>query len=107
MKIRVLGSSAGGGFPQWNCNCANCSGLRNNTIKARARTQSSICVSGDGVNWVLFNASPDVLKQFQEFPSLQPARAIRDTGMVGIILIDSQIDHTTGLLMLREGTQKR
>ena len=81
MKIRVLGSSAGGGFPQWNCNCANCTGLRNNTIKARARTQSSICISGDGINWVLFNASPDVLKQFQEFPLLQPARAIRDTGM--------------------------
>jgi len=64
-------------------------------------------VSGDGVNWVLFNASPDVLKQFQDFAPLQPARTIRDTGMVGIVLIDAQIDHTTGLLMLREGTLKR
>jgi pyrroloquinoline quinone biosynthesis protein B len=107
MHIHVLGSGAGGGFPQWNCNCHNCDGLRKGTIKARPRTQSSICVSGDGVNWVLFNASPDVLKQFQDFPPLQPARAIRDTGLVGIILIDAQIDHTTGLLMLREGTQKR
>ncbi len=107
MLIHVLGSGAGGGFPQWNCNCHNCSGLRRGTIKARARTQSSIAVSGDGTNWVLFNASPDVLKQFQDFPAMQPARAIRDTGMVGIILIDAQIDHTTGLLMLREGTQRR
>ncbi|GBG12781.1 pyrroloquinoline quinone biosynthesis protein B [Novimethylophilus kurashikiensis] len=107
MLIHVLGSGAGGGFPQWNCNCHNCSGLRKGTIKARARTQSSIAVSGDGTNWVLFNASPDVLKQFQDFPAMQPARAIRDTGMVGIILIDAQIDHTTGLLMLREGTVKR
>ncbi|HEY3326521.1 MAG TPA: pyrroloquinoline quinone biosynthesis protein PqqB [Novimethylophilus sp.] len=107
MLIHVLGSGAGGGFPQWNCNCHNCDGLRKGTIKARARTQSSIAVSGDGTNWVLFNASPDVLKQFQDFPAMQPARAIRDTGMVGIILIDAQIDHTTGLLMLREGQQKR
>jgi pyrroloquinoline quinone biosynthesis protein B len=107
MHIHVLGSGAGGGFPQWNCNCPNCAGVRKGTIKARARTQSSITVSGDGVNWVLFNASPDVLKQFQEFAPLQPARAIRDTGVVGIVLIDAQIDHTTGLLMLREGTVRR
>lgn len=107
MHIHVLGAGAGGGFPQWNCNCHNCDGLRKGTIKARARTQSSICVSGDGVNWVLFNASPDVLKQIQEFGPLQPGRALRDTGIVGIVLIDAQIDHTTGLLMLREGQVKR
>jgi pyrroloquinoline quinone biosynthesis protein B len=107
MHIHVLGAGAGGGFPQWNCNCHNCDGLRKGTIKARARTQSSICVSGDGVNWVLFNASPDVLKQIQEFGPLQPGRALRDTGIVGIVLIDAQIDHTTGLLMLREGQVRR
>ena len=107
MHIHVLGAGAGGGFPQWNCNCHNCDGLRKGTIKARARTQSSICVSGDGINWVLFNASPDVLKQVQEFAPLQPGRALRDTGIVGIVLIDAQIDHTTGLLMLREGQVKR
>ena len=107
MHIHVLGSGAGGGFPQWNCNCRNCDGLRKGTLNARARTQSSICVSGDGVNWVLFNASPDVLRQFQDFPALQPARQLRDTGVAGIVLIDAQIDHTTGLLMLREGTLRR
>ncbi|MFM9913705.1 MAG: pyrroloquinoline quinone biosynthesis protein PqqB [Methylophilaceae bacterium] len=107
MHIHVLGAAAGGGFPQWNCNCPNCDGLRKGTIKATKRTQSSICVSGDDINWVLFNTSPDVLQQIQDFAPLQPGRAIRDSGIVGIVLIDAQIDHTTGLLMLREGKVKR
>jgi pyrroloquinoline quinone biosynthesis protein B len=103
MRIRVLGSGAGGGFPQWNCNCPNCDGVRKGTIKAKTRTQSSIAISGDNTNWVLFNASPDILTQFRSFPELQPARAIRDTAVRSVVLMDAQIDHTTGLLMLREG----
>ncbi len=103
MKIRVLGSAAGGGFPQWNCNCTNCHGLRHNTLNATARTQSSIAVSTDNRNWLLFNTSPDILKQLESFPAIQPKEGIRDTGIKAIMLIDSQIDHTTGLLMLREG----
>ncbi|ETX06874.1 MAG: pyrroloquinoline quinone biosynthesis protein PqqB [Candidatus Entotheonella gemina] len=103
MRIHVLGSAAGGGFPQWNCNCYNCHGLRRGEIKATARTQSSIAISGDGVGWVLTNASPDIRTQLEAFPAMQPARAIRDTGITGIVLMDSQIDHTTGLLILREG----
>jgi len=103
MQIRVLGAAAGGGFPQWNCNCRNCDGVRKGTIRAQPRTQSSIAVSADGVDWVLFNASPDVLAQIKSFPALQPARAIRDTGIRAVVLMDGQIDHTTGLLMLREG----
>ncbi|HTS52974.1 MAG TPA: pyrroloquinoline quinone biosynthesis protein PqqB [Burkholderiales bacterium] len=103
MQVTVLGAAAGGGFPQWNCNCRNCDGVRRATVRAQARTQSSIAVSADGVDWVLFNASPDVLAQIKSFPALQPARAIRDTGIRGIVLVDGQIDHTTGLLMLREG----
>lgn len=103
MFVRVLGSAAGGGFPQWNCNCPNCHGVRNKTINAVTRTQSSIAVSADGVDWVLFNTSPDLLAQLAAFPALQPARAIRDTAIKAIVYIDSQIDHTTGLLMLREG----
>jgi pyrroloquinoline quinone biosynthesis protein B len=103
MRVHVLGSAAGGGFPQWNCNCSNCGGLRQGRIKARARTQSSIAVSSDGVGWVLFNASPDIRTQLEAFPAMQPARSLRDTGIIGIVLIDSQIDHTTGLLVLREG----
>ncbi len=103
MRIRVLGSAAGGGFPQWNCNCPNCDGVRKGTIEASPRTQSSIAISSDNVNWLLFNASPDILAQFQRFPELQPGRAIRDTAVKGIVLMDAQIDHTTGLFMLREG----
>ena len=107
MKIRVLGASAGGGFPQWNCNCPNCDGVRKGKIKAKPRTQSSIAISENNLDWILFNASPDVLAQIKAFPSLQPARSIRDTAIKAIILIDSQIDHTTGLLMLREGKGRK
>ena len=102
MRIRVLGSSAGGGFPQWNCNCTNCKGLRNGTIKAQARTQSSIAISATGLDWLLVNASPDILKQISQTPDLQPARAVRDSGIAAVLLMDAQIDHVTGLLMLRE-----
>lgn len=103
MKILVLGSAAGGGYPQWNCNCRNCLGLRRGTMRARRRTQSSIAVTSDSLNWVLVNASPDILAQLAANPALQPARAVRDTGLSAIILVDSQIDHTAGLFMLREG----
>ncbi|MCY1401286.1 Coenzyme PQQ synthesis protein B [compost metagenome] len=103
MHIQILGSAAGGGFPQWNCNCANCKGIRDGSLNAKARTQSSIALSDDGVHWVLCNASPDIRAQLQGFAPLQPARALRDTGIAAIILLDSQIDHTTGLLSLREG----
>jgi len=103
MHIQILGSAAGGGFPQWNCNCANCDGFRKGTLKAQARTQSSIAVSADGERWILFNASPDIRAQLASFAPMQPARAVRDTGIHAIVLMDSQIDHTTGLLMLREG----
>jgi pyrroloquinoline quinone biosynthesis protein B len=104
VRVRVLGSAAGGGFPQWNCNCRNCDGLRRGRIRARARTQSSVAVSADGASWILFDASPDILAQLQAFPEAQPARAIRDTALLGIVLTDSQVDHTRGLLMLREGS---
>lgn len=105
MRIHVLGAGAGGGFPQWNCNCRNCDGVRKGSIRALARTQSSITLSADDENWVLFNASPDVLQQLRSFPALQPARALRDTAIRAIVLIDAQIDHTTGLYMLREHRQ--
>jgi len=106
VKIRVLGSAAGGGFPQWNCNCRNCSGLRAGTLHAFARTQSSIAVCGrGGASWALINASPDILAQLKANPDLQPGRAPRDTAIAGIVLVDGQIDHTTGLFMLRESTK--
>jgi pyrroloquinoline quinone biosynthesis protein B len=103
MKIRVLGSGAGGGFPQWNCNCHNCHRLRHKEMQGIARTQSSIAVSTDDHNWLLFNTSPDIRAQLEAFPAIWPKEGVRDTGIKAIMLIDSQIDHTTGMLMLREG----
>ena len=107
MKIRVLGSAAGGGFPQWNCNCPNCAGVRDGSVAATRRSQSSIAASGDGQSWVLFNASPDLLSQIRGFAALQPARALRDTAISDVVLVDAQLDHTLGLLMLREGKRLR
>jgi pyrroloquinoline quinone biosynthesis protein B len=106
MKIRVLGAAAGGGFPQWNCNCRNCAGVRSGTVRARARTQSSIAVRGaDATGWALVNVSPDITAQLQANPAFQPGRALRDCAITGIVLVDGQVDHTTGLYMLRESTR--
>jgi pyrroloquinoline quinone biosynthesis protein B len=107
VKVMVLGSAAGGGFPQWNCNCNNCCGVRSGSLDAIPRTQSSIAVSVDGERWILFNASPDIRSQLEANPPLQPKRGRRDTGVHGVVLADSQIDHTTGLLFLREGCPRR
>ncbi len=107
MKVMVLGSAAGGGFPQWNCNCNNCCGVRSGSLDAIPRTQSSIAVSVDGERWILLNASPDIRSQLEANPPLQPKRGRRDTGVHGVVLADSQIDHTTGLLFLREGCPLR
>ena len=109
MKIRVLGAAAGGGFPQWNCNCRNCDGVRKGNVRAtaahaivhrRQRRRAS--------NWVLFNASPDLLAQYKSFRGAAArTRHARYGDPFGIVLMDAQIDHTTGLLMLREGTPAR
>lgn len=104
MRIRVLGAGAGGGFPQWNCNCHNCKRIRNGEMRGLKRTQSSIAISSDGDNWLLFNASPDIRAQLEAFPDCHPREGVRDSRIKAVILIDSQIDHTTGLLMLREST---
>lgn len=103
MKIRILGSAAGGGFPQWNCHCNNCRRLRQGSVRAISRTQSSIAVSLDEERWVLINASPDIRQQIIQTPQLQSSHQQRDSGIHAVILVDSQIDHATGLLMLREG----
>ena len=103
MRITILGAAAGGGFPQWNCNCRNCAGVRSGAVRAKARTQSSIFIRpDDSVDGILFNASPDILEQIRSSPTLQPARTTRDTAIAGVVLMDGQIDHATGLFMLRE-----
>ncbi len=102
MWLRVLGSAAGGGYPQWNCSCPTCRAVRDGTRLARARTQSSIAVSPDRERWFLFNASPDIRAQFEAFPGLHPGDH-RATPLQAVLLTDAEIDHTLGLLLLREG----
>jgi pyrroloquinoline quinone biosynthesis protein B len=101
MRVRVLGSAAGGGFPQWNCACPNCRGVREGRIAAEPRLQESVAVSGDGMRWVMLNASPDVAQQINAFPPLHP-RATRSTPIAAIVLTNGDLDHCLGLLMLRE-----
>ena len=101
MLVRVLGSAAGGGFPQWNCGCANCAGMRRGELRATARTQESVAVSADGFTWFLVNASPEIRQQIEAFPGLHP-RSLRDTPIAGIVLTSGDLDHCLGLLSLRE-----
>lgn len=102
MKIKVLGSAAGGGFPQWNCNHPNSRRAREGDPAAPARTQSSIAVSGDGEHWFLFNASPDLRQQINDNAVLHPKTGLRHSPIQGVVLTNADVDHVTGLLTLRE-----
>ena len=101
MKVRVLGSAAGGGFPQWNCGCPNCIDVRAGARSVQARTQESVAVSADGESWFLLNASPEVRAQLESFPALHP-RGPRHSPIAGILLTNGDLDHCLGLLSLRE-----
>ena len=106
MRVRVLGSAAGGGFPQWNCACPACRAVRDGSRPARPRTQSSIAVSPDDRRWFLFNVSPDVRAQIESFPPLHPSSdplGGRAVPLQAVLLTDAELDHTLGLLLLREG----
>lgn len=104
MLVRILGSAAGGGVPQWNCRCPNCAAARAGSADVRPRTQSSVAVSADGQAWFLLNVSPDVRQQVLAFPALGPAaESSRGTAIAGCVLTDAELDHTAGLLFLREG----
>ena len=102
MWLRVLGSAAGGGFPQWNCACPGCRAVREGSRPCRPRTQSSVAVSADRRRWFLLNASPDVRTQIESFPTMHP-RGDRATPLEAVLLTDAELDHTLGLLLLREG----
>lgn len=101
MLVRVLGSAAGGGFPQWNCACVNCRGVRKGLIAASPRMQESICLSADDGDWFLVNASPDIRSQIESFGRLHP-RQSRATPIQAIFLTNGDLDHCLGLLSLRE-----
>ena len=101
IRIRILGSAAGGGLPQWNCLCANCAAARNGEIAPR--TQSSIAVSADNQRWFLVNASPDLPRQIESTPALQPQLgSLRNSPIAGVLLTNADLDHTLGLLLLRQ-----
>jgi len=104
MLIKVLGSAAGGGFPQWNCNGRNSADLRKGVAGLRARTQASVAVSANGHDWVLLNASPDLRQQINETPELQPAfdKGPRNSPINAVILTNGDVDALAGLLTLRE-----
>ncbi len=102
MHVIVLGSAAGGGVPQWNCGCRNCVDARRDGARS-GRTQSSVAVSADGERWILLNASPDLPSQLAAHPQLWP-RAARGTPIAAVVLTDAEIDHTLGLLLLRESS---
>ncbi len=102
MRLKVLGSAAGGGFPQWNCNCANCRGFRTGKLRVPPRLQSSLAVSGDGASWLLVNASPDVRAQLEYYLPLREGAGLRGNPVSAVMLTDSQLDHAAGLLLLRE-----
>ena len=99
MIVRVLGSAAGGGVPQWNCGCPHCASARAGRIPRR--TQSSFAVSSDGEAWWLINVSPDIAQQIEAFEPLQP-RALRGSPIAGILLTDANVDHMGGLAVLRQ-----
>jgi pyrroloquinoline quinone biosynthesis protein B len=103
LRILVLGSAAGGGFPQWNCNCENCRRVRAGDPAALARTQSSVGVSADGEHWVLVNASPDLRQQIERTRRLHPRSGPRHSPIAGVVLTNADVDHVAGLLTLREG----
>ena len=102
MHVLILGSAAGGGVPQWNCGCANCRAAR---TAGTDRTQSSVAVSADAERWVLLNASPDLRQQLAAHPALWP-RGPRHSPVAAVVLTDGEIDHTAGLILLREAAAR-
>lgn len=104
MQIKILGTAAGGGLPQWNCNCPSCQAVRTSGTSVRWLNQSSIAVRAKDRPWFLVNASPDVRQQLELLREGEP-RSIRSSPIAGIVLSDAEIDHTTGLILLRESSQ--
>ncbi|HIF10386.1 MAG TPA: pyrroloquinoline quinone biosynthesis protein PqqB [Sneathiellales bacterium] len=100
LRIVVIGSAAGGGFPQWNCSTDACNQAR--TGDALARTQSSLAVTADDEHWYLFNASPDLRHQINSTPALHPKNGLRHSPISGVIVTNADVDHIAGLLTLRE-----
>ena len=106
MHVKILGSAAGGGFPQWNCGCSNCRGVRAGTFRGKARTQAQVAISSglrnDNHSWFLLGTSPDLRSQIEATPELHPRDGVRQSPIAGAVLANADIDHVLGLLLLRE-----
>jgi len=103
MRVRLLGTAAGGGLPQWNCHCRNCRGARAGTMGIKPRTQSCVAVSANDRHWFLINASMDIRAQIESFPPLHATDSVRGTRISGVLLTSADLDHVLGLMVLREG----
>ncbi len=101
MQVKILGSAAGGAFPQWNCACANCSAVRAGTFRGKPRTQTQVAITQDGRAWFLLGASPDLRAQIEATPELHPLQE-RHSPIAGVALANADLDHVLGLLLLRE-----
>jgi pyrroloquinoline quinone biosynthesis protein B len=101
MQVKILGSAAGGAFPQWNCACANCRAMRAGTFHGKPRTQTQVALTEDGLSWFLLGASPDLLVQIEATPELHPRQG-RHSPIAGVALANADLDHVLGLLLLRE-----
>jgi pyrroloquinoline quinone biosynthesis protein B len=106
MRVVLLGTAAGGGFPQWNCWCPTCRAARSDPGCARPRLQSTAAVSADGERWFLLNASPDIRQQLACLPGTIP-NAVRHVSIEGVVMTDAELDHSLGFVLLREAGQLR
>ncbi|MGB7601950.1 MAG: pyrroloquinoline quinone biosynthesis protein PqqB [Candidatus Sulfotelmatobacter sp.] len=102
MQVKILGSAAGGAFPQWNCACTNCRAVRAGTFRGKPRTQTQLALSEDGSTWFLLGASPDLRSQIEAAPELHPQQGMRHSPIAGVALANADLDHVLGLLLLRE-----
>ena len=102
MQVKILGSAAGGAFPQWNCACANCRAVRAGTLHGKPRTQTQVAISQDCRSWFLLGASPDLRAQVETTPQLHPRDGLRQSPIAGVVLANADLDHVLGLLLLRE-----
>ena len=102
MQVRILGSAAGGAFPQWNCGCPNCRAVRAGTFQGKPRSQTQVAITQDGRSWFLLGASPDLRTQIESTAELHPREGVRQSPISGVVLANADIDHTLGLLLLRE-----
>src|SRR5277367_6203473 len=102
MQVKILGSAAGGAFPQWNCACANCRAVRAGKFHGKPRTQTQVALTEDGRSWFLLGASPDLRAQIEATPELHPLDGVRQSPIAGVVLSNADLDHVLGLLLLRE-----